>query len=244
MPHREQINSVVSSLLLATVLGGSPLASYTSALVGADNDIKLTARIGGTGGNAITIALVDPSGNNQPLGVTVSELAISVSLATGVAGAITSTAAQVVAAINADAAAKMLVVATVKTGDAGTGIVTALGAANLTGGDAAAITTAGVDCLGFDSLAFNIHAGAVAPAPTSIVMEESDDNSAFTPVATAEQQGRAAIADWAVSTTLRLAYTGIKRYARLVITPNGATDLTVTIAKGYPAGRPTLNPAA
>ena len=67
MPNREKINSEVSKLLLATVLGGLPLATYTTALVGADNDLTLTAKVGGTGGNAITIALVDPSGNNQAL---------------------------------------------------------------------------------------------------------------------------------------------------------------------------------
>lgn len=243
MPHREQINSVVSKLLVATVLGGLPLASYTTALVGADNDMTFTAKVGGTGGNAITVALVDPGGNNAALAVTVSELAISVSLATGPAGAITSTAAQVVAALNADATAKMLITAAVKVGDAGTGVVTALGAANLTGGDSAAVTTPSIDTRGYDAAAFNIHAGAVAPAPTSIVMEESDDDSAWTTVASAEQQGRDAIASWAINTTLRLAYTGNKRYARLVITPNGATDFTVTAALGYPSGKPTLNPA-
>jgi hypothetical protein len=105
-------------------------------------------------------------------------------------------------------------------------------------------TTPGLDCLGFDAAAFNIHAGATAPAPTSIVMEESDDDSTYTAVAAAEQQGRDAIAAWAVSTTLRLAYTGIKRYARLVITPSASTILTVTASKGYPSGKPTLNPAA
>jgi hypothetical protein len=243
MPNREKINSEVSKLLLATVLGGLPVATYTTALVGADNDLTLTAKVGGTGGNAITIALVDPSGNNQTLAVTVSELAISVSLATGAGGAITSTAAQVVAAINADATAKMLVVATVKTGDAGTGVVTALGAANLAGGDASALTTASIDTLGFDAAAFNVHAGAVAPVPTSIVMQESDDNSAFTAVSADEQVGEEAVAGWAVSKTLRLAYVGGKRYARLVITPSAATDVTVTATLAKPSAMPTLNPA-
>jgi hypothetical protein len=243
MPNRERINSEVSKLLLASVALGLPLATYTTALVGADNDMTLTAKVGGTGGNAITIALVDPSGNNQALAVTVSELAISVSLATGVAGAITSTAAQVVAAINADATAKMLVTAIVKAGDAGTGIVTALSAANLAGGDAAALTTASLDCLGFDAATFNVHAGAVAPAPTSVVMQESADDSAWTTVAADEQVGEEALADWAVSKTLRLAYVGGKRYARLVITPNGSTDLTVTATLAKPSAMKTANPA-
>jgi hypothetical protein len=148
-----------------------------------------------------------------------------------------------VAAINADATAKMLVVATVKTGEAGTGIVTALGAANLAGGDASALTTATLDCLGFDAAAFNVHAGAVAPVPTSIVMQESDDNSAFTTVSADEQVGEEALADWAVNTTLRLAYVGLKRYARLVITPSAATDVTVTATLAKPSAMPTLNPA-
>lgn len=231
----------VDLLLLPTVLLGNVLAYLTTAMVGADNDITLTAKVGGAGGNAINLVLVDPSGNNQALAVSVAETTITVSLATGGAGAITSTAAQVVAAINADAAAKLLVTAAVKSGETGAGIVTALTSTALAGGDASAITSASLDLQGFDSGHFNVHFGATAPAPTSVVVKESDDNSAFTDAAAADVI--VPTGAHAVNTTGRWAYVGAKRYARIVVTPNGATDVTITGHKGYADQKPTANPA-
>lgn len=109
-------------------------ASLSTALAGDNNDIKLVAKQAGVVGNHLELALVDPAGNDQTLAVTVADGVISVSLATGAAGAITSTADQVIAAINASATAGALVTASRKTGNDGTGVVTALAAANLTGG--------------------------------------------------------------------------------------------------------------
>jgi hypothetical protein len=74
-------------------------------------------------------------------------------------------------------------------------------------------------------------------------MEESDDNSTFTTVAAAEQVGRDKIASWAVSTTLRLAYIGSKRYVRVVVTPSASTILTITGALERPAQAACANPA-
>jgi hypothetical protein len=76
-------------------------------------------------------------GNDQALSVDVASSAISVNLATGVAGAITSTATAVRNAINADAEAKALITASLAPGNSGAGVVTALSAANLAGGAAA-----------------------------------------------------------------------------------------------------------
>jgi len=64
----------------------------------------------------------------------VNDSAIAVNLATGVAGAITSTALQVRNAIRSDAEAAALVAAALAPGNDGTGVVTALAAANLAGG--------------------------------------------------------------------------------------------------------------
>ena len=78
---------------------------------------------GHEGGNGITVALTNPGAANAPLSVSVAGSAITVSLATGNNGAVTSTAAQVVAAINGSTAASALVTAYTYRGNAGTGVV-------------------------------------------------------------------------------------------------------------------------
>ena len=132
------------------------------------SEVVVTADAAGAAGNNISVALVDPSANNQTLSVSVVGQAITASLATGAAGAITTTAAQLTAAINANAAASALVTAT----GAGVGIVAAAAATNLTGGAtvgvAAAITdgalgdaatgTAIATALGLDSASSPVYA--------------------------------------------------------------------------------------
>ncbi|WP_353901359.1 M14 family metallopeptidase [Micromonospora harpali] len=76
---------------------------------------------GHEGGNDITVELAAPGAADQPLSVTVTGKAIRVSLATDAAGAVTSTAAQVAAALTAEAGA--LVTAYTYRGDAGAGVV-------------------------------------------------------------------------------------------------------------------------
>jgi hypothetical protein len=102
-------------------------------------------------------------------------------------------------------------------------------------------TSATLDTLGFDSAHFNIHYGATAPAPTSIVVNESDDDSIWTaaPATSVIDDGGA----HAVSTTRRIAYVGNKRYSQVVVTPNGSTILTISGHVGYAAKKPTANPA-
>lgn len=102
------------------------------------------------------------------------------------------------------------------------------------------ITSASMDCQGFDSCHFNLHFGATAPAPTSETVEESDDDSTFTtaPATSVVDDGGA----HAVSTTRRIAYVGNKRYARIVVVQSASTILTITGHKGYAAQKPTANP--
>jgi len=88
---------------------------------------------GHEGGNDITLALTSPGTANSPLSVSVNGSAIAVSLGTNAGGTATSTAAQVVAAINASPAASALVVAYTYRGNTGTGVVAA-GSAALTDG--------------------------------------------------------------------------------------------------------------
>ncbi|WP_228484572.1 M14 family metallopeptidase [Microbacterium cremeum] len=88
---------------------------------------------GHEGGNGITVTAAAPGATDSPLSVTVSGTDIRVSLATNAAGAVTSTAAEVVAAINAEPAASALVVAYTYRGNPGAGVVAA-GSITLTDG--------------------------------------------------------------------------------------------------------------
>lgn len=128
--------------LLYAVLGdiqtseGTPAvkAVLTTSLTGVNNDLTFLAATAGAAGNGITVALTDPSGTNQELGVVVTGSAIVVNLATDKDGAITSTAREVRDAVNTDSEAAALVAASLAPGNDGSGVVTALAATNLAGG--------------------------------------------------------------------------------------------------------------
>jgi hypothetical protein len=106
--------------------GSNPPGSQQPATV------VLTSRAWGhEGGNGITAEFVNPGAANSPLSVAVMGNDILVSLGTDPAGALSSTAAQVVAAINAHPGASALVVALTYRGNAGAGIVQARPKVNL-----------------------------------------------------------------------------------------------------------------
>jgi hypothetical protein len=75
-------------------------ASYTTSGGNANSHIVFEHDLGGTAGNSYTISLVDPAAASQSLSVSVSGKAVTVSLATDGAKAITSTANAVVQAIH------------------------------------------------------------------------------------------------------------------------------------------------
>ncbi|MFJ8579568.1 M14 family metallopeptidase [Micromonospora sp. NPDC093277] len=87
---------------------------------------------GHEGGNDISVELVNPGAASRPLSVTVTGKDIRVSLATNASGALTSTAAQVAAALNANAGS--IVRAYTYRGDAGAGVVAAAARTGLTDG--------------------------------------------------------------------------------------------------------------
>jgi uncharacterized protein len=121
--------------LLGTAPGADPAAAtLTTGVVANNNAIKWTADAQGEDGNDITVALVDPAGNDQALAVTLSGTAIRVSLATGAGGAISSTATAVIAAVNAHGAASALITAANAPTSSGAGLVTAVAATALSGG--------------------------------------------------------------------------------------------------------------
>ena len=102
-----------------------------TAMTGANNDIVVMSRQSGTS-PSWTLTLADPAANNASLSVSKSGNNITVNLATNGSGTITSTASQVVAALNSDDDSAPYVYAIVKTGDTGEGVVTALAQTALT----------------------------------------------------------------------------------------------------------------
>lgn len=107
-------------------------ATLTTALTGTNNDLTLLAKTPGTGGNSTTFRIV-VAGASTPLSVSVAGSAITVNSATTAGSAASSTAADIVKAINFSATAKALVWAQLAPANDGTGVVTALGATSLTG---------------------------------------------------------------------------------------------------------------
>lgn len=107
-------------------------ATATATIVMTDTDANLLYTFTSTGfvGNDYSVVHLDPSGNNQPLTVRMAGTVVTVSLATGSAGAITSTATQVAAAVNASEAAEYVTCTLVGTG----AVVNAVVEAALTGG--------------------------------------------------------------------------------------------------------------
>ncbi len=110
------------------------LASLTTDLGVENADLVFTAAAAyiGTPGNDFTISYVDPMDVDQNLVVTRLGSAITVTLATGPGGAITSTAGDVLAAVNAGQSSRLTV--TLAPGSSGAGIVTAMSTEPLAGG--------------------------------------------------------------------------------------------------------------
>ena len=114
--------------ILGSTSGGSGGENQARAVV-------LESRAWGhEGGNDLTAALVDPGAPDQALDVSVVGNDITVNLATNSAGEVTSTAAEVVAAMDADAASSAIVNAFTYRGNAGAGVVLPLSPVELTDG--------------------------------------------------------------------------------------------------------------
>ena len=236
MMHR-----IASRLLLATNATGESFASLTTALTGANNDLVFTALVAGDDGNLITIAYVDPAGNDQVLGVVVTGTDIVVNLATGGAGAITSTANDIIGKIYATAAASALVDVTRAAANTGAGVVTALAQTPLAGGDEAIITSAACDGQGYDAVTLNLHIGAVLEAGLTYKVTECDTiGGSYT-----DAPATAVVDDAptpAINTTLRVAYVGSKQFTKLVVTPTGETSITITASLSRADHQPAPNP--
>ena len=111
-------------------------ATYSTTLAGDNNDITFTANTtcyGGTLGNAIDVALLDPGEDTGACSVVVTSGVVNITLSYGSA-AINATAQDVIDCVNNDATAAAVVGAANKSTDDGTGTVTALAAQDLAGG--------------------------------------------------------------------------------------------------------------
>jgi hypothetical protein len=108
----------------ATMAGTTLPGNSPSGATAQSQAVVLTSRAWGhEGGNDITAEFVNPNAADSPLSVGVIGNDILVSLATNSTGALSSTAAQVVAAINSHPGASALVVALTYRGNAGAGVV-------------------------------------------------------------------------------------------------------------------------
>lgn len=111
--------------------------SLVTGVVGNNNAILWTAQ--DSDGPVPRITLVDPGGANAALAVDVDGRDIIVSLATSAGSAITSTAAQVIAAVLEHDVASQLVSAANSGASSGAGVVVAVAATALAGGGAAGV---------------------------------------------------------------------------------------------------------
>jgi hypothetical protein len=108
----------------ATMAGTTPPGSSPAGATAQSQAVILTSRAWGhEGGNEITAEFLNPGVAGSALSVGVIGNDISVSLGTDANGALSSTAAQVIEAINAHPGASALVVALTYRGNTGTGIV-------------------------------------------------------------------------------------------------------------------------
>jgi len=116
-------------------------ASLATGKVADNNAITFTARESGPGGNSLTVTLVDPGGKEKALSVDVDGNDITVNLATNGTGAgeLTSTAAQVIAAIAEHDTASQLVKGANTGASSGAGVVAAVAKASLAGGSGVAV---------------------------------------------------------------------------------------------------------
>lgn len=97
----------------------------------------------------------------------------------------------------------------------------------------------GVDLREFDGAMIVFQAGSAdtgnADETYTPGVEESDDNSAYSPVAASDLEG--ALVNMTANSVLRVGYKGSKRYVRAVLTVGGTTpsiDASALVVRGLP----------
>lgn len=100
------------------------------------------------------------------------------------------------------------------------------------------VTTDGIDHRGFDANEHVFEGGATVDL-TSVTLQESDDDSTYTDVAVADDQlPAAALTPPGANSVLKVGYVGDKRYSRLSIVINTASDLSAIGVQGEPHEAP------
>lgn len=138
-------------------------ATLTVNPAGTNNALVFTAVTGGVGGNSITIEYVDPAAPDAVLSVGVVGTAITVNLATDGGSVITTTAAEIIDAIEASGAASALVTVANSGSDDGSGVVAAVALTPLAGGaptGTAPTTSTGVPVLPNSRIIVQLPVGA------------------------------------------------------------------------------------
>lgn len=107
----------------------------------------------------------------------------------------------------------------------------------------AAANGTGVDLAGFDAVAVVIEAGAAGGTTPSFTFEvqESDDNSTFTAVASSDLDGTEPVITTSTSIT-KIGYHGIKRYLRVAITAATGTSPTLLCSALVIRGKGRVKP--
>lgn len=82
-------------------------------------------------------------------------------------------------------------------------------------------TGTGVDLQGFDAAMVLIHPGTISDGTHTPKLQESDDNSTFTDVASDDLEG--SFENIATDTIQRVGYKGTSRYVRVHVAVSGAT---------------------
>jgi len=141
---------------LGVSLSGAPqaevVAALSTALAGADNDLVWTSKAYGADGNAYSVEYVDPEDVDQVLAITLAGTVVTVSLATEGAGVITTTGDEIKTEVGNVTEVDDLFTVTDKAANDGSGVVTAMAAAPLTGGiDGQGRATAPAGSFLFDS---------------------------------------------------------------------------------------------
>lgn len=105
----------------------------------------------------------------------------------------------------------------------------------------ATVTGTGVDLAGFRSAMVLIHVGTVTDGTHTLSLEESDDDSTYTAVASTDRSGSFTAAATAVKTQ-EVGYLGTKRYIRVKSTVTGSPATGGTygaiVIKGDPLDLP------
>lgn len=124
-PIRTANTSVIGVVGTAPDAASDTKATAALGSTALDTALVATAVKAGVLGNAATIELVDPASNSATLSVATNGDAVTVNLATDESGIITSTAAEVLTAIDGDVDASAVLSVAHAAGSDGSGVVTA-----------------------------------------------------------------------------------------------------------------------